>query len=338
MSGSGSDIWGTADSFQFVSQTLTGDGEIRARVTSQTNPSFDPKAGVMIRDGSGAGAINAMMTVAPAGFHFQSRSAGSSGSSVTYGPALNAAPNNWIRLVRSGNLFTGYRSVDGVAWTQVGSTTLTMSSTVSIGLAVCSKNNSGLSTATFDNVSITMFPAPWLAGNIGATGLQGSAEYFGSDYTVKGAGTVAGSADVFRFVYQTLSGDGEIKARIKAPANTGTNTRLGVMIRDTLTSGSEYAFMGVNGTGTYYWLRRSSTAGSTSSTTEGTGTAPNFWVRLVRFGNTLYGYKSSDGVNWTLANSRNITMGTNIYVGLVVASGSTSTLNSTVMDNVTVVP
>ncbi|HEX7261460.1 MAG TPA: DUF1349 domain-containing protein, partial [Luteolibacter sp.] len=338
VSGSGTDIWGTADSFQFVSQTLTGDGEIRARVTSQSNPGYDPKAGVMIRSGSGAGAVNAMMTVAPAGYHFQYRATASGTSGVTYGPAPNPMPNNWIRLVRSGNLFTGYRSADGVTWTQAGSVPLTMGSSVSIGLAVCSKNNSGLSTATFDNVSITPFPLPWQTADIGATGLQGSAEYFGSAYTVKGAGTLDNTSDKFRFVYQTISGDGEMTARIKTPGNTGTGVRVGVMIRDSLATNSMYAFMGADGANNFYWQRRSSTGGNDSTSVEGSGTAPNLWVRVVRTGNTLRGYKSADGASWTLVNSRNITMGANIYVGMVGASGSTTTLNTSVIDNVTVAP
>jgi hypothetical protein len=58
----------------------------------------------------------------------------------------------------------------------------------------------------------------------------------------------------------------------------------------------------------------------------------------VRTGNALYGYKSSDGINWTQVDSRNITMATNIYIGLAVASGSSNTLNAVTFSNMTVVP
>jgi cellulose 1,4-beta-cellobiosidase len=67
-------------------------------------------------------------------------------------------------LARSGNTFTGYRSADGVNWTQLGSATFTMASTAYVGLAVTAHNNSSLCTATFDNVSgpgwPTSYPPP----------------------------------------------------------------------------------------------------------------------------------------------------------------------------------
>ena len=61
-------------------------------------------------------------------------------------------------------------------------------------------------------------------------------------------------------------------------------------------------------------------------------------MKVIRSGTTLSGYSSSDGVNWTLVNSTTISMGTNIYIGFVNASGSTTTLNTSIFDNVTFVP
>ena len=48
-SAGGGDIWGTADSFHLVSQTLSADGTVTAQVTSQQNTSPWAKAGPMIR-------------------------------------------------------------------------------------------------------------------------------------------------------------------------------------------------------------------------------------------------------------------------------------------------
>ena len=96
--------------------------------------------------------------------------------------------------------------------------------------------------------------------------------------------------------------------------------------------------MGISPDGTFRWHRRSRTAGSSSSTTSTIGTPPNVWMRLVRSGNTLYDYRSTDGTTWTEVNSRSITMAANIYVGLVVASGSSNTLNTATFNNITVVP
>lgn len=57
-----------------------------------------------------------------------------------------------MRLTRVGNVFTAYRSPDGVTWTSLGSETIAMAATIQVGLAVTSHNNAVLGSATFDNV------------------------------------------------------------------------------------------------------------------------------------------------------------------------------------------
>jgi hypothetical protein len=73
--------------------------------------------------------------------------------------ADNSGPVNlqyWVKLVRSGSTFTGYASSDGVNWVQVGSSqTITMPQNVCVGLAIIRNGNTRLTTATFDNVSVT---------------------------------------------------------------------------------------------------------------------------------------------------------------------------------------
>jgi hypothetical protein len=189
-------------------------------------------------------------------------------------------------------------------------------------------------------VGMTMegLPAPWETAEIGSLSATGSASVADGIYTVKGAGNIRGSADAFRFVYQRLSGDGEIKVRLRSLQNTGSDARLGIMIRESLTTGSKHAFMGVSPDGTFRWQRRNATSGSTSSTTSITGSPPDIWLRLVRSGNMLHGDLSTDGVNWSRVNSSGITMATNIYIGLAVASGSSSTLNTVTFANVRVIP
>jgi len=188
------------------------------------------------------------------------------------------------------------------------------------------------------NITVAELSAPWQTTDIGSVGVAGSASISNGVYTVSGAGTVSGTADNFRFVYQPLIGDGEITVCLNSVQNTGTGGCIGVMLRESLTSGSEYAFMGISPDGTFLWQCRSKTGGSASSTTSTIGTPPSVWTRLVRNGNVLYGYQSADGANWTEVNSYTITMATQIYVGLAVASGSSTTLNTATFSKVAVVP
>jgi alpha-L-arabinofuranosidase len=153
LSGAGSDIQGSADAFRFDYMTVTGDCTIIARVASVQN--IDPwsKAGVMIRASLDPGATNAFIAVTPGnGVTWQYRLTASGGTSWNQTSGLNAP--YWVKLVRSGTLFTGFRSPDGAAWTQQGIMTNSMVPTVYVGLALTSHNSSSLGTATFDNVTV----------------------------------------------------------------------------------------------------------------------------------------------------------------------------------------
>ncbi len=159
VSGGGRDIWDASDQFHYLWQTFSGDGEIVARVTSQNNSDPWAKAGVMFRNTLLANAANAMLALTPDnGVIFQWRDA-TAHPSDNFAASSNPAPNNWLRLVRSGALFTGYRSLDGVTWIEAGSMTIPMSKAITVGLAVTARNNALGSTAVFDNVQIKLTPA-----------------------------------------------------------------------------------------------------------------------------------------------------------------------------------
>lgn len=196
--------------------------------------------------------------------------------------------------------------------------------------------------STLDSAMISVvvagLPAPWQTTDIGSVGLTGSASAASGVYTISGAGQLTGTSDSLRFLYQPLSADGEIKARLTSVQTNNANCRFGVMIRDNLSPNSKYAFMGVSQDLNFRWQRRSSSGGNTASTISTVSTLPNTWVRLVRAGSTITGYMSDDGANWTQVNSRNISMATNVFIGFVAASGSTNSLNSAVFSSGSVVP
>jgi endoglucanase len=201
VAGSGADIWDTADGFRFLYVPVTGNCVITARVLALQNTDPWAKAGVMIRENLDANSVNAMVAMTRSNgvtFQYRSSTGGTSGFNNTVGLT---APY-WVRLVRTGNNFTGYRSVDGVTWIQQGTTTtISMAATVYVGLALTSHNNSTLGVATFDNVTApgwtdaTPPPAPanlvGLAGNTQAA-LSWSASPGAASYNVKRAATDGG--------------------------------------------------------------------------------------------------------------------------------------------------
>jgi|GEM_PF-2442459 len=238
-----------------------------------------------------------------------------------------------------------YSKVSGPAWLTVaanGTLSGTPASTDAGANAWTVRVTDGSAATADATLNITVVggvPAPWVTGDIGATGLAGSAAHSSGTFTVAGAGTIGSTADGERYVYQTLSGDGSIVARISTLGSTGGNSaRIGIQIRDTLASNSKAATLAVTGNGAYKWMRRTSTGGNTSNTNSSSGTAPNIWMRLVRAGNVITASKSTNGTSWTTIGSVTVAMTTNCYIGLAVGSGSTTALNTSAFDNVTVVP
>lgn len=156
INGSGNELMsGTADAFYYAFQQASGDCTITARVAS-LSPTPDPikgETGVMIRESLTAGSLYSMLGITTArGYQFHARATAGTGPTVTSGGS-GVAPG-WVRLVRTGNTFTAYKSVDGINWgTAVGTATIPMASNVYIGLPIA--HHGGIGTATLDNVTVS---------------------------------------------------------------------------------------------------------------------------------------------------------------------------------------
>ena len=338
VTGAGADVWGTADGFHFAYRPLQGDGTIVARVSSLQYVSNWTKAGVMIRASLSPSSPHAFMVVTPGkGLAFQRRPSDGALSVSTAG-ALVTAPR-WVKLTRAGDLITAFESADGVGWTQVGSSVIALPSTALVGLAVTSHVAGTTADARFDNVGVSTGQSPiaWSSSDVGSVGQAGSSSV-GSTFTVTGSGTdIWGNADQFHFVHTPISGDVSIVARVATIQHTHAWAKAGVMVRESLADDSRHALMLVTPGGTkgLAFQRRAAPGGISTTTSGGSGTAPN-WVKLERSGSVLTAYRSADGVNWTLVGSDTITMGSTVYVGLAVSSHDNAVLATATFDNVTV--
>lgn len=196
--GSGADIWSNADEFRYVFQAVKGDFMITARVASMQNTAGWAKAGVMVRETLGDASKYVINFISPLnGIALQQReSSGGSAAGVATAAGLNAP--YWLRVVRVGELFNGYRSPDGTNWTLVGSTSLSMNSSYYIGLAVCSVNDGTLNQAVFDNVSITTPQFPGTVSEVrtaagsGVVGLSWSSAANADSYSIRRSGSATG--------------------------------------------------------------------------------------------------------------------------------------------------
>lgn len=156
LAGCGVDIWKASDQFEYDYANVVGDTTLVSRVSNIQFTHSWAKAGVMIRESTAANSLFADMVITPGGhLAFQYRTATGAPAQMVQA-ATPTFPPMYLKIVRSANLFSGFYSSDGVAWTQLGSAvSINMKTSATAGLAVSSLNPSRLCTATFDNVTLT---------------------------------------------------------------------------------------------------------------------------------------------------------------------------------------
>ncbi|HQY88869.1 MAG TPA: fibronectin type III domain-containing protein, partial [Tepidisphaeraceae bacterium] len=253
----GTDVWNKSDQFRFVYKSITGDFDYSVRVAGLTQADARSMAGLMARETLSATSKNAFMRVRAndvARFAWRNATAGTTSAT---GSATGAAPDQFVRLTRSGNVFTGYFSADGVTWSEIGSTTISMPSTIYFGMAASARSSNGLmTTATFTeltdrlaastpsaptDVSAIVDPAPritinWQDTSTNETGFRVERQTGSNAW--QSLATLA--SDVNSFTDTGLSLDGTYSYRIIALNSAGdspASSAISVTVRSRLRSG-----------------------------------------------------------------------------------------------------
>ena len=153
VNGSGTGITGNADWGQLVFQWLIDDGEIVAKIMD-INGADNCQAGIMIREKLNEGAKNVFLSLSPVnGVSLTARTTDNDTTTLVESNRINTVPN-WLKLVRSKNVFTAYISRDKSDWIEAGSLEVAMDSYVAAGLAVSSGNKDEVCSASFKGVEL----------------------------------------------------------------------------------------------------------------------------------------------------------------------------------------
>src|SRR5436190_13903219 len=159
MAGAGSDIWGTADSFRFVYQTIR-DGEISTQNGfSQDGTNAFAKTGVMIRLSTDPSSPHVILDMKPdGGIEFMTRS--TQGGETRFIAGGTAAAGRVLKLVRNRGTVTGM--VCGQTCSTVGTAPFVTGPAL-IGVAVTSHDPSKLNHAYFAAAmpGVLTVPQPW---------------------------------------------------------------------------------------------------------------------------------------------------------------------------------
>jgi hypothetical protein len=263
------------------------------------------------------------------------------GSSASYQIAVNSFAG-FTDTVNFGatNLPTGVSASFNPSSIGSGSSVLTVTSSGSTATATLPLRVVGTSnTLTYTTSLVLMtggpLPSSWADQDVGSVYSTGGATYDNTSGTFSvaaNAADIASTADAFHFVYQPLSGDGQLIARVATEMNTNNWAKAGVMIRETLSANSRFASMLLTpGNGAMFESR--TCTGCTPKMTSVSKLKAPYWLKVVRQGTTFSGYVSADGITWTLISSVTISVNSNAYLGLVLTSHANA-LNTSTFDNV----
>ena len=167
LTGSGADFGGATDQLHFDYQRRTGDFDLQARVAGLEISDPFVHAGLMARESLDAGARFAAVFASSAslGCFFSSRpTVGTAAVSAGAGIVPVNYPQTWLRLRRAGAVLTGYASLDGRSWVQLGSRSFSsLTGTLFLGMSVTSENPARAATVQFRDVGPTASTAVGVA-------------------------------------------------------------------------------------------------------------------------------------------------------------------------------
>lgn len=179
----------------------------------------------------------------------------------------------------------------------------------------------------------------WTSKDVGQVPIQGNASFSLSDgvLTVKGAGRIDQTADSFQFASQTVKGDTELVARIDSLTKVDNNAISGLMIRESLAADAATAIISTSVVkadkqDTPYSVHFSTRASKgepilalgENDRPEDYGvptlkaTTLPYWLKIARKGDTITGYASQDGMNWTEVGQKTIKMNETVFIGFAV--------------------
>jgi hypothetical protein len=337
VSGSGADIWGTADEFHFAYRPQPTAFEIQTRVETVQNVHPWTKAGLMVRTSLAANAAHASIFITPGkGVSFQRRK--SAGALSLHTTLAGITAPVWLRLTASNGVIRGYyKKTLTDRWTLVGQDTLANYTAANVGLAVTSHADGAVAQATFSNLRSGQLPE-WIGPRgIGTTTAGGS--FDGTDYTLSGRGTdIWGTADAFTYLWTPTNVFTEwtIIARVVSVDNTHAWAKAGVMFRESLQPGSRHVFAMVTPGKGLSLQYRPQTGGQSFIAASAGGVAPR-WLKLERSGNTFTAWYSIDGVSFVQFGSTTTLMEAAITVGLAHTTHNNSLAGTARFDNVQVI-
>jgi Concanavalin A-like lectin/glucanases superfamily/Chitobiase/beta-hexosaminidase C-terminal domain len=179
---------------------------------------------------------------------------------------------------------------------------------------------------------------PWTKVDLGTVPVPGTFTYTAGTpptFTVQGSGY--GLPTAVTEVYTPSAGNVDFEAKLDSQSSSATYAFAGISMMDSLDAANAgLVILGAQpGPGLELYYR---THGGTLTNIGNAVISLPYWIRLANNGNTISGYYSTDGINWTLLGS--YSGGANFmpplyYSGFMVSNYTAGTLDTAVFDHVT---
>ncbi|MDT8442735.1 MAG: CxxxxCH/CxxCH domain-containing protein [Desulfuromonadales bacterium] len=202
----------------------------------------------------------------------------------------------------------------------------------------------GASSSPDDDFNDNTLDGKWTMDQVGNTTVANVSES-GGTLTVTNRGVDLWTTDDdYTLVRQgPFTGDFTVTAKVNSLTNTNAWAKAGVLIideRPNIVNRPKYAGMVVT-PGNNFSLQTRYTEGGTGgadygSVTGGTMSSPA-WVRLVRTGDTVEGFYSTDGTNFTSLATDTVTFTGDVYTGVWTTSHTATATTTAVFDDFTTV-
>ncbi len=153
VTGSGSGTEGTFDKFRFYYVKMTGDFEIIARVNDLDQTNYHADAGVMVRQSLDPGSPMAYALIAKGQPYAQMIYRNGPNKSSNVRQSYPVILPYWVRIIKTESSVSCWISYDTLQWVSLGNAeSIGLGNEVYVGLAVCSKNTTTATRASFTNV------------------------------------------------------------------------------------------------------------------------------------------------------------------------------------------
>lgn len=176
-------------------------------------------------------------------------------------------------------------------------------------------------------------PAPWSYASFGEVVHPGGSILSNGVFYVGGTGrSIQSNPDEFQFIHRPFDyPTAQVIARLTSQSLGDPQAVAGLMLRDSVGTAAPFVMVGMRGDGMVFTAGRPVADVIPVLDVFGPAILPQ-WLRLVRRGNDIRGFRSDDRINWVELGSASI-VSDSLHAGLAVNSGSRTRFNNALFDN-----